>query len=79
MLDRFHTRYHNLKHAYLGVRGLNDHQEIAYYLNDQVVVSMRYLREVIDELEESISYENYPMPTYEELFASVDEAAACKK
>ena len=40
---------------------------------------MRYLREVIDELEESISYENYPMPTYEELFASVDEAAACKK
>ncbi|WP_418291135.1 glutamine synthetase III [Massilicoli timonensis] len=79
VLDRFHTRYHNLKHAYLGVRGLNDHQEIAYYLNDQVVVSMRYLREVIDELEESISYENYPMPTYEELFASVDEAAACKK
>lgn len=72
LLDLFDVRYHTLKDTFLGRRICNTHKEKAIYMNDQVVPLMKELRDVIDAIEESISAENYPVPTYEQLFTSVN-------
>lgn len=72
LLDLFDIRYHALKDTFLGRRICNTHKEKAIYMNDQVAPLMKELRDVIDAIEESISAENYPVPTYEQLFTSVN-------
>lgn len=72
LLDLFDVRYHTLKDTFLGRRICSSHKEKAIYMNDQVVPLMKELRDVIDAIEESISAENYPVPTYEQLFTSVN-------
>lgn len=72
LLDMFDIRYHTLKDAFLGRRICNNHKEKAFYMNEKVVPLMKELRDVIDAIEESISAENYPVPTYEQLFTSVN-------
>lgn len=72
LLDLFDTRYHVLKDTFLGRRVCNSHKEKAFYMNNKVVPLMKELRDVIDAIEESISAENYPVPTYEQLFTSVN-------
>ncbi|MEF9920601.1 MAG: glutamine synthetase III [Erysipelotrichaceae bacterium] len=73
LLDAFYEQYHVLKHASLKVRGMATNKEIAIEYNEHVVSAMKTLRDVIDEIEESISYENYPLPTYGDMFTSVNE------
>lgn len=72
LLDLFDRRYHKLKDTFLGRRVCQSHKEKAFYMNDQVVPLMKELRDVIDAIEESISAEHYPVPTYEQLFTSVN-------
>ena len=48
------------------------YKEKAFYMNDRLVKQMQELRNVIDAIEESISADNYPVPTYEQLFTSVN-------
>ena len=72
LLDLFDTRYHTLKDTFLGRRICNSHKEKAFYMNNHVVPLMKELRDVIDAIEESISAEHYPVPTYEQLFTSVN-------
>lgn len=71
LLDMFDSRYHKLKDVFLGRRICADYKEKAFYMNEQVVPLMKELRDVIDAIEESISSNNYPVPTYEQLFTSV--------
>lgn len=72
ILDAFNDQYHILKHESLKVRTMSTNKEIGMYYNAHVIPALYSLRKVIDELEESISYENYPLPTYEDMFTSVD-------
>lgn len=72
LLDMFDIRYHALKDAFLGRSVCADYKEKAFYMNAQVTPLMKELRDVIDAIEESISAENYPVPTYEQLFTSVN-------
>lgn len=72
LLDMFDIRYHALKDAFLGRSVCADYKEKAFYMNEQVTPLMKELRDVIDAIEESISAENYPVPTYEQLFTSVN-------
>ena len=72
LLDQFDVQYHKLKDAFFNRKTYDDIKEKAFYMNDQVVKQMQELRIVIDAIEESISAENYPVPTYEQLFTSVN-------
>ena len=40
-------------------------------MNETLVPLMKELREVLDDIEESISAQHYPLPTYEQLFTSL--------
>lgn len=72
LLDKFNDQYHVLKHKNLDARPLTANREIARHMNDEVVPALKSLRDIIDEIEESISYENYPVPSYEDLLTSVN-------
>lgn len=72
LLDEFNEQYHLVKHASLKVRSMTSNKEMGMHYNDVVVPAMKELRKIIDDIEESISYENYPLPTYEDMFASVN-------
>lgn len=72
LLDAFDQRYHELKDKMEERSNYPDNMVKAQYLNKEVIPSMTALRYVIDEIEEAISSENYPFPTYDELFASVE-------
>lgn len=72
LLDSFDTQYHNLKHTFIERKECASEKEKAFYMNDRVAPLMFELRNVIDAIEESISAENYPVPTYEQLFTSVN-------
>ena len=72
LLDAFDQRYHELKDKMEERSSYPDNMVKAQYLNKEVIPSMTALRYVIDEIEEAISSENYPFPTYDELFASVE-------
>lgn len=72
LLNQFDIQYHMLKDAFLNRKAYTDIKEKAFYMNDKVVKKMQELRIVIDAIEESISADNYPVPTYEQLFTSVN-------
>lgn len=72
LLNAFDQRYHELKDKMEERSNYPDNMVKAQYLNKEVIPSMTALRNVIDEIEEAISSENYPFPTYDELFASVE-------
>lgn len=72
LLDQFDIRYHEFKEAFMKRKNYTDIKEKAFYMNDRLVKQMQELRNVIDAIEESISADNYPVPTYEQLFTSVN-------
>lgn len=71
LLNTFDERYHELKTAMNNREQYPKNMEKAQYLSNEVLPRMYALREVIDEIEESISSENYPFPTYDDLFISM--------
>lgn len=48
-----------------------DNIEKAMYLNHEVLPHMHLLRNIIDEIEDHLSREQYPFPTYDDMFMSM--------
>lgn len=71
LLNTFDQVYHDLKEKMNARAEYPDNMEKAQYLNHIVVPSMTELRKVIDEIEEAISSEHYPFPTYDDMFLSM--------
>lgn len=71
LLDSFDSAYHDLKERMEQRQEYPDNTEKAQYLNNIVVPKMQELRLVIDEIEEAISAEYYPFPTYDDMFTSM--------
>lgn len=71
LLERLDCGYHNLKDNMSQRSTLPDNMQKARYLEETVLPLMHVLRSVIDEIEESISSEHYPFPTYDEMFLNM--------
>ena len=48
-----------------------DNMEKALYLDNIVIPQMKKLRDIIDQIEDAISSEHYPYPTYDDMFTSM--------
>ncbi len=71
LLDSFDSQYHVLKDK-MKQRSLHpENCEKAIYLDHIVIPEMKKLREIIDEIEESVSKETYPVPTYDDMFMAM--------
>ena len=51
--------------------GFPDVYKRQQYLNQVIVPKMEELRAVIDAIEEAVSSDNYPFPTYDDMFISM--------
>lgn len=71
LLNTFDERYHDLKEHMIERQKYPDNMEKAQYLNHVIVPKMEELRAVIDEIEEALSSDNYPFPTYDDMFISM--------
>lgn len=71
LLNTFDVRYHDLKEHMIERQKYPDNMEKAQYLNHVIVPKMEELRAVIDEIEEAVSSDNYPFPTYDDMFISM--------
>lgn len=71
LLDEFDKAYHQLKEKMESRQQHPDNMEKAQYLNTVVVPEMEELRSVIDHIEDAMSAENYPYPTYDDMFVSM--------
>ena len=63
--------YHDLKKHMIERQQYPDNMEKAQYLNQVIVPKMEELRAVIDAIEEAVSSDNYPFPTYDDMFISM--------
>lgn len=71
LLATFDERYHDLKKHMIERQQYPDNMEKAQYLNQVIVLKMEELRAVIDAIEEAVSSDNYPFPTYDDMFISM--------
>ena len=71
LLHDFDTKYHDLKQKMEERQNYPDTMLKAQYLNTVVVPTMQQLRDVIDSIEDAISSEHYPYPTYDDMFVSM--------
>lgn len=71
LLATFDERYHDLKKHMIERQQYPDNMEKAQYLNHTIVPKMGELRAVIDEIEEAVASDNYPFPTYDDMFISM--------
>ncbi len=71
LLATFDERYHDLKKHMIERQQYPDNMEKAQYLNQVIVPKMEELRAVIGAIEEAVSSDNYPFPTYDDMFISM--------
>lgn len=71
LLDSFDKQYHDLKQKMEDRQQYPDNMAKAQYLNTVVVPAMADLRYIIDQIEDAISSDNYPYPTYDDMFVSM--------
>lgn len=71
LLDHFDAQYHDLKKKMEDRQQYPDNMAKAQYLNTVVVPAMADLRSIIDQIEDAISSDNYPYPTYDDMFVSM--------
>ena len=71
LLATFDERYLDLKKHMIERQQYPDNMEKAQYLNQVIVPKMEELRAVIDAIEEAVSSDNYPFPTYDDMFISM--------
>ncbi|MEG0329937.1 MAG: glutamine synthetase III [Longicatena sp.] len=71
LLNSFDEQYHILKTKMEERKNYPDNMKKAQYLNTVVIHEQDNLRTIIDQIEEALSSENYPFPTYDEMFTSV--------
>ena len=71
LLNEFDENYHLLKKKMEAREEHPENREKAKYLDTIVLPAMHKLRATIDEIEESISREHYPYPTYDDMFMTM--------
>lgn len=71
LLNYFDHQYHVLKEKMENRKNYPNNREKAKYLDSSVIPEMKKLRKIIDEIEESISKETYPVPTYDDMFMAM--------
>lgn len=71
ILDEFDNNYHSLEKAMNDRDKISGNWDKAQYLNKSVLPKMNALIKTINKIEENISYDEYPYPTYEEIFTSI--------
>lgn len=71
LLQSFDETYHLTKEVLIARSSTTTHRDKAFYMNDKVVPLLLQLRTIIDTIEDAIAADQYPVPTYEELFTSV--------
>ena len=71
LLDDFDKQYHALKQKMENRQKYPENMAKAQYLNTIVVPAMADLRFIIDQIEDAISSDNYPYPTYDDMFISM--------
>lgn len=71
LLATFDERYHDLKKHMIERQQYPDNMEKAQYLNQVIVPKMEELRAVIDAIEEAVSSDNYPFPTYDDMLSLI--------
>ncbi len=71
LLNSFDHQYHVLKEKMENRKNYPKNREKAKYLDSSVIPEMKKLRKIIDEIEESISKETYPVPTYDDMFMAM--------
>lgn len=71
LLNYFDHQYHVLKEKMGNRKNYPNNREKAKYLDSSVIPEMKKLRKIIDEIEESISKETYPVPTYDDMFMAM--------
>lgn len=71
LIDQLEIKYDNLRDKMQDRKQIVGNMKKAHYLNDNVLPAMNELRDVIDDIEENISAENYPYPTYDDMFMNM--------
>lgn len=71
LLNSLDHQYHVLKEKMENRKNYPKNREKAKYLDSSVIPEMKKLRKIIDEIEESISKETYPVPTYDDMFMAM--------
>lgn len=71
LLNAFDAQYHELKNKMEERQKYPDNMEKALYLDNIVIPQMKKLRDIIDQIEDAISSEHYPYPTYDDMFTSM--------
>lgn len=71
LLNAFDAQYHELKNKMKERQQYPDNMEKALYLDNIVIPQMKKLRDIIDQIEDAISSEHYPYPTYDDMFTSM--------
>lgn len=71
LLNSLDEQYHTLKNKMMERNQYESSMEKAQYLNQEVLPQMQKLRHILDTIEEAVSSEQYPYPTYDDMFTSV--------
>lgn len=71
LVDKLHNQAQLLDTKMKERMSYPDNIEKAMYLNQEVLPAMHALRKVIDEIEDEVSKEHYPFPTYDDMFMSM--------
>lgn len=71
LLNSLDEQYHTLKNKMMERNQYESSTEKAQYLNQEVLPQMHKLRHILDTIEEAVSSEQYPYPTYDDMFTSV--------
>ena len=71
LLNSLDEQYHTLKNKMMERNQYESSMEKAQYLNQEVLPQMHKLRHILDTIEEAVSSEQYPYPTYDDMFTSV--------
>lgn len=71
LLNSLDEQYHTLKNKMMERNQYESSMEKAQYLNQEVLPQMHKLRHILNTIEEAVSSEQYPYPTYDDMFTSV--------
>ena len=71
ILDNVQKRYDELNNLLTAVSKSATNREKGYYAFETIVSARHSLRKAVDRIESEISKENFPVPSYEEMFISI--------
>lgn len=71
ILEIVHDCYHKLEALVSSLEKSTSNREKGFYAYETIVSSRHDLRKAVDRIESEISKENFPVPSYEEMFISI--------